>query len=393
MVPRRALKAIQWALSHQPAAALLGPRQVGKTTLARVVAECSGALYLDLEDRDDRDKLSDPEHFLRAYEDRLVVLDEIHRVPDLFQTLRALIDRGRRHGNRQARFLAIGAASVNRLHQNGKALAGRIAYVEMGPLDVLEVGEGAGQNTLWLRGGLPESFLAGSDDRSLSVRKHYIRDYLERDVAQLGPRIRPDILERFWTILAREQGKTLNASRHAAEVAVSVPTIIRYVDLLSDLRLVRSLPPLQIATRKRLVKSPRVYVRDSGIGHCLLGIHDSSALAGDSVVGASWQGFVIEQLLLVTPERTQATFYRTAAGAEIDLVLDLPGGERWAIDVELGDALKPDKGFLSACEDVKPTRCFIVHPGEARFRTRPNVEAIALRELAEALAGSAALAP
>jgi predicted AAA+ superfamily ATPase len=390
MILRRALSTVQEALNRQAAVALLGPRQVGKTTLAHTVAEQTGALYLDLEAREDREKLSDPALFLRAYEDRLVILDEIHRVPELFQALRGLIDQGRRHGRRHGRFLMLGSASVDLLRQSGESLAGRIAYVEMGPLDVLEVGQReAERQALWLRGGFPDSFLARSDGESLMLREDFIRTYLERDVPQFGPRIPAETLERFWTMLAHGQGTLLNASRLAAGLSVKAPTVTRYVDLLADLLLVRRLPPFHANTGKRLVKSPKTYVRDSGILHALLGIKDHNALAGHPVVGASWEGFVIENLLAVAPERTLATFYRTSAGAEVDLVLDLPKGERWAIEIKRGLTAKPEKGFYLACEDLQPARRFVVYSGDIRYPITADVEAIGVREFAERLAEAA----
>jgi predicted AAA+ superfamily ATPase len=388
MIPRRALKTVQDALSRQAAVALLGPRQVGKTTLAHHVAEQTDALYLDLEAREDRDKLSDPALFLRAYEDRLVILDEIHRVPELFQALRGLIDQGRRHGRRYGRFLVLGSASIDLLRQSGESLAGRIAYVEMGPLDVLEAGQGEAEcMALWLRGGFPDSFLARSDTESLMLRDDFIRTYLERDVPQFGPRIPAETLERLWTMLAHGQGTLLNASRLAAGLSVKAPTIVRYIDLLADLLLVRRLPPLRANTGKRLVKSPKTYVRDSGILHALLGIKDHNALSGHPVVGASWEGFVIENLLAVAPERTLASFYRTSAGAEVDLVLDLPKGERWAIEIKRGLTAKPEKGFHLACEDLQPARRFVVYSGEMRFPISADLEAIGLRAMTETLSG------
>jgi predicted AAA+ superfamily ATPase len=387
MIRRRALKTVQDALSRQAAVALLGPRQVGKTTLAHAVAEQTGALYLDLEAREDREKLTDPALFLRVYENRLVILDEIHRVPELFQALRGLIDQGRRHGRRYGRFLVLGSASIDLLRQSGESLAGRIAYVELGPLDVLEAGRGdTERQALWLRGGFPDSFLARSDAESLKLREDFIRTYLERDVPQFGPRIPAETLERFWTMLAHGQGTLLNASRLAAGLSVKAPTISRYIDLLADLMLVRRLPPFHANTGKRLVKSPKIYVRDSGILHALLGIEDHNALAGHPVVGSSWEGFVIENLLAAAPERTLATFYRTSAGAEIDLVLDLPKGERWAIEIKRGLTAKPEKGFHLACEDLRPARRFVVYSGDMRFPVSTELEAIGVRELAATLA-------
>jgi predicted AAA+ superfamily ATPase len=364
--------------------ALIGPRQVGKTTLALEIGNETGALYLDLESREDRNKLTDPTLFLKAYEDRLVILDEIHRVPELFQELRGLIDQGRRRGHRTGRFLLLGSASIDLLRQTGESLAGRIEYVEMTPLDVLEV-EAADTEQLWLRGGFPDSFLAASDADSLAFRRNFIRTYLERDVPQFGPRIPAQTLERLWTMLAHNQAGLLNASRLAAGLSVSAPTVTSYVDLLADLLLVRRLPPFHANTGKRLVKSPKVYVRDSGVVHALLGIEDLNDLSGHPVVGTSWEGYVIENLLSVAPERTMASFYRTAAGAEIDLLLAAPGKRPWAIEIKRNLAPKVEKGFHLACEDIDPERRFIVYPGTERFPLREDIEVVPLHILAKAL--------
>jgi hypothetical protein len=375
------------ALGRQAAVALIGPRQAGKTTLALKIAEETGAVYLDLEASADRAKLSDPVLYLSQYEDRLVILDEIHRVPELFQELRGLIDAGRRKGRRTARFLVLGSASMDLLRQSGESLAGRIEYVELGPLDVLEIEDSADAATaLWVRGGFPDSYLAADDADSLSFRENFIRTYLERDVPQFGPRIPAETLGRLWTMLAHAQGAPLNASKLAASLAVSVPTVIRYVDLLADLLLVRRLMPAHANTGKRLVKSPKVYVRDSGLVHALLGIGDFDALAGHPVVGSSWEGYVIENLIAACPPRTSVGFYRTAAGAEIDLVLDLPGRlGRWAVEIKRGLNAALSRGFHNAREDLQPKRAFIVYSGRERYPVSDGVEAVGLQGMAAIL--------
>jgi hypothetical protein len=388
MIPRRARQTVTDALERQAAVAIIGPRQVGKTTLAHEVARGRDALYLDLESARDRGKLADPELFLGGYEDRLVILDEIHRMPELFQTLRGLIDQGRRRGHRTGRFLILGSASIDLLRQSGESLAGRIEYVELNPLDVLEAAPGLeAVNRLWLRGGFPESFLARREADSFAFRVNFIRTYLERDVPQFGPRIPAETLGRLWTMLAHCQGTLLNASRLAASLAVSSPTVTRYVDLLVDLLLARRLPPFHANTGKRLVKAPKVYVRDSGLVHALLGIEDANALAGHPVVGMSWEGFVIENLLAAAPVRTMASFYRTSAGAEIDLVLELPGRHGlWAIEIKRASAARLQKGFHSARDDIRPTRSFVVYSGEERYPISKDIEAIGVTDLAGVLA-------
>jgi uncharacterized protein len=386
MIPRRALTAVRDALARQAAVALVGPRQVGKTTLAHMIAGEVPSIYLDLEAREDRAKLADPALFLANYEDRLVVLDEIHRVPELFPALRGLIDRGRRHGRKNSRFLMPGSASMDLMKQSSESLAGRIAYVEMGPLNVLEIAAtDRDPNTLWIRGGFPESFLASSDRDSLEWRKDFIRTYLERDVPLLGPRVPAETLERLWTMLAHEQAALLSASRLAASLMISAQTVTRYIDLLVDLKLVRRLRPFHSNLGKRLVKSPKVYVRDSGIVHALLGIADYSALSGHPVGGASWEGFVIENLLAAAPARTIPSFYRTAAGAEIDLLLEIPGRGLWAFDIKRSLAAKPEKGFHLAVGDLKPDRRFLVNSGSERYPIAAGLDAIGLAEMASVL--------
>lgn len=384
MLARKVLKTVRQALSRQAAVALIGPRQVGKTTLALQIGEQENALYLDLEDAQEREKLNNPTAFLSAFEDRLVILDEIHRAPDLFLTLRGLIDQGRRRGKRSGRFLLLGSASLDLMRQSGESLAGRISYIDMTPLSVLELPTDAHED-LWVRGGFPDSFLAADDRQSLAWRKDLLRTYLERDVPMFGSRIPAETLRRFWTMLAHNQGALINASRLAAGLEVSSQTVSRYTDLLVDLLLVRRLQPYHANVGKRLVKSPKVYIRDSGLLHALLNIADREALLGHPVVGASWEGFVIENLINAAPAFTVPGYYRTSGGAEIDLLLELPGGERWAIEVKRSRAAKPARGFYEACQDLKPAKRFVVHAGLERYPISEAVEAIGVRELAHTL--------
>jgi hypothetical protein len=383
MIARRASRILLAALSRQAAVALIGPRQVGKTTLALEVARGAPHLYLDLESREDLSKLAEPALFLRAYEDRLVILDEVHRAPELFRTLRGLIDEGRRRGRGTGRFLVLGSASIDLLRQSGESLAGRIAYVELGPFDILEVVRSqADLNALWVRGGFPDSYLARDDEESFHRRKDFIRTYLERDVPQFGSRVPAETLDRFWTMLAHNQGGLLNASRLAAGLGVSANAASRYIDLLVDLMLVRRLRPFHANVGKRLVKSPKTYVRDSGLLHALVGLVDYNSLSGHPVVGASWEGFAIENLLSAAPPATVASFYRTAAGAEIDLLLELPGGSIWAVEIKRGLAARPGRGFHLACADLRPARRFMVHGGSGRYPLDADTEAVGLADLA-----------
>ena len=387
MIPRQKAQTVRARLDRFPAVALLGPRQAGKTTLAELIAEERASVYLDLESPADRAKLGDAVLYLSGHEDRLVILDEVQRAPELFRTLRGLIDRGRRRGVRAGRFLLLGSASIDLLKQSGESLAGRIAYIELGPFNILEV-DADTQESLWIRGGFPDSFLADSDDASAVWRENFIRTYLERDIPQLGPRLPAETLRRFWTMLAHMQGATFNAAHLARGLAVDGKTVARYLDLLVDLLLVRRLPPFHANTGKRLVKSPKVYVRDSGIVHALLGLDDRDAVLGHPVAGGSWEGFVLENLLGTASERVKAWFYRTAAGAEIDLVLELPGGKLWAVEIKRGLAPKLARGFHHAREDLEPERSFVAYSGDNRYPVSEGVEAIGLGELAQLLAAA-----
>ena len=385
MISRHLLTDLRIALTEAPAVTLLGPRQVGKTTLALSLGQEQPSVYLDLESEADRAKLAEPELYLPQHEDKLVILDEIQRVPQLFQSLRGLIDAGRRRGHRHGRFLLLGSASIDLLKQSSESLAGRIRYLELPPIHAGEFD--AGQlNTLWLRGGFPESLLAPSDAASLRWRSDFIRTYLERDIPQLGPRIPAETLRRLWTMLAHQQGSLLNAAVLARALAVDGKTVASYLDLLVDLLLVRRLSPWHHNAGKRLVKSPKVYVRDSGLVHALLGIGDHEALLAHPVAGGSWEGLVIESLLACAPDGTEASFYRTAAGAEIDLVLKLPGQRQpWAIEIKRSLAPKLERGFHLACEDINPTERLVIYAGTEPFPLADGVQALPLGELCRRL--------
>lgn len=386
MIERRLLQTIRLALTRQAAVVLLGPRQVGKTTLARIVAAETDAVYLDLESAVDRGKMTDSTLYLTEHADKLVVLDEIQRLPQLFETLRGLIDEGRRNGRRVGRFLLLGSASLDLLRQSSESLAGRVRLLELTPINALEVAQDAATlDRLWVRGGFPDSFLAADEAESLSWRNDFIRSYLEREIPQLGPRISAETLRRFWTMLAHVQGGMLNASQLGSGLGVKGQTVTGYADLLVDLLLVRRLQPYHANVGKRLVKSPKLYIRDSGIVHALLGIADREALLGHPVAGPSWEGFAIETLIGAAPAGTVPGFYRTAAGAEIDLVLELPGGKLWAIEIKRGLAPKLERGFHHARADLNPAMSFVVYAGTERYPLGQGIEAISLSDLAAAL--------
>jgi predicted AAA+ superfamily ATPase len=365
------------ALANSPAVALLGPRQAGKTTLALDVAKSTGrpSLYLDLESEQDRGKLAQAELYLADHADQLVILDEVHRAPGLFPVLRGLIDKGRRAGKKTGRFLLLGSASLDLLKQSGETLAGRIAYLELTPFNLLETRH-LPTDELWVRGGFPESLLASSGVRSLRWRHDFIRSYLERDIPHFGPRIAAETLRRFWGMLAHHQGGLLNTAQFARNLGVDAKTAAAYLDLLVDLLLVRRLPPWHANLGKRLVKSPKVYVRDSGLVHALLGIADKETLLSHPVVGQSWECFVIENLLASAPDGVQGHFYRSSSGAEIDLLLAWPDGKLWAIEIKRSLAPKLERGFHAACADLKPSRKLVVYPGEESYRLAADIEAM-----------------
>ena len=380
MIDRNILETVRSALLRQSAVALIGPRQVGKTTLALELGKQQDSVYLDLEAHEDRAKLANPQAFLSIHENRLVIMDEIHRMPELFLSLRGIIDEGRRKGKRTGRFLLLGSASLELMRQSGESLAGRISYIDMTPVQVTEI-PAEQHETLWVRGGFPDSFLESSDPLSFAWRRDLIQTYLERDIPMFGSRVPAETLRRFWSMLAHHQSSLLNASSLAHSLEVSNQSVTRYVDLLVDLLLVRRLQPYHVNVAKRLVKSPKVYLRDSGLLHALLNIIDIDALLGHPVVGASWEGFVIENIINAAPSGTVPGFYRTSGGAELDLVLELPDANLWAIEIKRSLITRPSKGFFEACEDTKPTKRFLVHGGSTRYPISESIEAIGLSEI------------
>ena len=390
MIRRRLEDKVLRTLQRSPSVALVGPRQVGKTTLALDVSEVIPSVYLDLENQLDLRKVSDFATFHAENRDKLIILDEIQQLPEIFSSVRGIIDRERRRGNRTHQFLFLGSASIDLLQQSSESLAGRIAYLELYAIDLLEFSPGNAPdktrtNQLWLRGGFPESLLAASGTDSFDWRKDFIKTYLERDIPQLGARIPAETLARFWTMLAHNQGTTLNAAQLAKNLEVSGVTVGRYLDLMVDLLLVRRLQPWTYNIGKRLVRSPKIYVRDSGITHALLNIAAINDLLGHPVVGGSWEGFVIENILSVLPSGVQPYFYRTSGGAEIDLVLEFGVSERWAIEIKRSSSPSLSKGFHIACEDIKAARKYVVYSGEDTFSMGQDVRAIALYDLMKVL--------
>lgn len=388
MIDRELASLVERRLEQMPSVALLGPRQVGKTTLARAIAEKrgGGAIYLDLESAADRNRLNDPEAYFTAHADKLVVLDEIHRAPEIFAVLRGQIDARRRAGREGGHFLILGSAALDLMKQASESLAGRIVHLEMPPIQPQELTANDDDiDRLWERGGFPRSFLAADDEASLVWRQAFIRSYLERDIPQFGIRVPAQTLERFWTMLAHGQGGLLNAQRLAHSLDANWHSVMHYLDLMCDLLLVRRLSPWARNEGKRLVKSPKVYVRDSGLLHSLLGLGSLNDVLGHPVAGASWEGFVIEALIAAALTATRAYFYRTQAGAEVDLVLEFSADRRWAIEIKKSSAPTIGKGFTIAADDLSAERRIVVHKGGESYPMRGGVEAMTLLDAVAAV--------
>ena len=371
---------------------------MGKTTLALNIVKNMGAdraLYLDLELPSAQRQLDDAQGFLLAHAQRLVVLDEVQRAPGLFAVLRGVIDQRRWAGESSGQFLLLGSASGQLLGQASESLAGRIATLELTPFQARELiaidtsiaDTSAQLNQLWVRGGFPLSYLAASDAASLRWRDAFITTYIERDIPALGPRVPATTLRRLWTMLAHHQGQLLNQAQLAAALTISGQTVARYIDLLCDIMLVRRLPAWSGNVGKRLVRAPKVYVRDSGLVHALLGLRDLGGVLAHPVAGASWEGLVLEQLLAAAPSAT-ASFYRTTHGAEADVVLTFPGGSTWVVEIKRSSAPTVSRGYHQAATDVQAQHKLLVAPVEREYTTRDGVQVMRPLDAVSAIAAA-----
>lgn len=382
MIERNLEKTLRERLESVPSIVLIGSRQVGKTTLARSIGAGRNAVYLDLESPADRAKLADAESYLNAHLDDLVILDEVHRIPDLFPILRGRIDEGRRRGIRRGMYILLGSASIELLDRSAESLAGRVSYLELHPLTINEISNtNADINTLWLNGGYPDAYLSRTTTESLEWRTDFIRTYLEREVPQFTPRRSTEHLRHLWTMMAHLQGQVFNASLLSRSLGTDYKTVQSYVELLEQLLLVRTLPPWHANVGKRLTKRPKMYVRDSGILHALLGIRTYDELLSHPIAGSSWEGFILQQICAVVEAHVLVAFYRTSGGAEVDLVLQFNHNELWAIEVKRTSAPSIRRGFDEALKDLTPERAFVVYSGTETYPLRHDVTAISIPDL------------
>ncbi len=357
-----------------PIIAILGPRQCGKSTLVKqLFFPEENSIYLDLQNLEDLNKLNDPRLFFKSNAQKIICLDEIQLIPELFSVLRSVVDENRQNG----RFILLGSASRELVQQSSESLAGRIGYLSLTPFQIGELPT-IDQQTCWNRGGFPDSVLAENDEFSMIWRDNFIKTYVERDLPQLGFQIPALQLRRFLIMCAHNQGQILNLSKLGSSMGLTHPTIRKYIDIFEQTFIVRSLPPFEINVKKRLVKSPKIYLRDSGLLHQLLGIKNMDALFSHPVFGSSWEGFVIEQILSVVD--VPAYFYRTATGDEMDLVLDIHG-KIIAIECKASAAPQVTKGFYNAIEVLKPVKTFVVAPIETEmYALQENIFVASLRE-------------
>lgn len=359
-----------------PITGLIGPRQVGKTTLVKSLSRSfDQPLYLDLESSRDRAKLSDPRLFLKEYTNRLVILDEIQFVPHLFSELRGIIDEDRRPG----RFLILGSAYPQLMQQSAESLAGRIGYLELTPFRLTEINSQE-QQKLWLRGGFPDSFMAPNEELSFDWRKNFIRTYIERDLPGMGLQVEAIVLEKFWRMLASFHGNVWNSENFSRSLGLTGKTVNRYLDFMQQAFIVNRLLPYSTNVKKRLVKSPKIYIRDSGLLHALQDIVSVEALTGNILLGGSWEGHVIEQVQRKCGDQFQYFFYRTHQGTECDLVLVRSGKVEAAIEIKYSSAPSLNKGLRLAMEDLQAKKGWIIIPEGDRFPLSANVTVVSLRD-------------
>ncbi len=379
MIKRKIQKEVKESLKTFPVVGILGPRQVGKTTLAKEIQKkFTSSLYIDLELPSDYNKLSEPELFLSEQKNKLIIIDEIQQKPELFSVIRALVDKDRKKGQ----FLILGSSSPNLLKKSSESLAGRIVFQYLSTFLIKEIGKNKRSiDRLWIRGGFPDSFLAPKEETSLDWRESFIKTFLERDIPNYGIKIPSIQLRRFWMMIAHSHGSIWNASKIAVSLGVSPPTVKNYLDILEETFIVRQLLPFYPNLKKRIVKSPKVYIRDSGLLHTLFSIGSKEELLGHPIAGHSWEGFVIEQVINILPKKYSYFFYRTSAGAEIDLVIVKGDKPVLCIEIKLSLTPVPTQGFFNAMNDLNCNKGIIIYPGVDAYSIRHNVKVIPINKI------------
>lgn len=386
MIPRSCSPKIQKALESMPVVAILGSRQVGKTTLALALSKKLGkkSSYFDLESDLDYNKFTDAEAFLKRFSDELVIIDEVQRKPDLFRVLRCLVDERKRNGEKSCQFLLLGSASRDLFQFSSESLAERIRYIELTPFTINEVKSATQEEfdleKIWFRGGYPDSYLAIDEEESWEWRNDFIATYIERDIPSMGVGVSPTHLKRFWKMLAHYNGNQVVYSELGRSLELSHTTIKNYLDVLTDFYMVRQLNPWSGNIKKRLVKSPKIYLRDTGILHNLLQVSSMNNLLSHPAIGASWESFVIENIIRELDNRWEYFYYRTATQVEIDLILHTPNQEVWAIEIKRARAPKLSRGFYEACEDVGATHRWVITANDDRYPLPKNIEVIGIVE-------------
>lgn len=391
MIKRAQYKQLIDSLNSVPVVALIGPRQVGKTTLALELANNfkKEVTYIDLELDSDFNKLTDAEAYLKRFSNQLLIIDEVQCKPDLFRILRGIVDKRKREGEPSGQFLVLGSASSDLIQNSSESLAGRIRYLELTTFSVSEVCKGE-KNTnciekLWLRGGFPDSYLASTEENSMNWRRDFFNTYVERDIPQMGPRVSSAFLKRFWKMLAHYHANQINFSELGRSLELSHTSVKNYLDLLTDFYMVRQIPSWSGNIKKRLVKSPKIYLRDSGMLHSILNIKSMDMLFSHPKIGASWEGYVVENILNQIDDKWEYSYYRTSNQAEIDLVLQTPDNEVWAIEIKNSSAPKLTRGYYEACKDVKATHKWVVNANNDRYPLAQKTEVIGLIEFLDLL--------
>ncbi len=377
MIRRRIIEEINDSLNYFPVVSIIGPRQVGKTTLAKqIITEFQiPSIYLDLERTSDILKLENAELFFSQQKDKLIVIDEVQLKKDLYPLLRSLVDET----NKPGQFLLLGSASPELIRHSSETLAGRIAYHQLHPIDIIEAPESVSQNDLWLKGGFPKALLAQNNDIAQKWIENFVGTYLNRDLLQLGLNASPTVIRNLWSMMAHLNGQLLNATTIGKSLGLTTPTVKRYIDFLEEAFLLKSLHPFSWNMQKRLVKTPKIYLNDTGILHQLIGISDFISLSGNPIIGSSWESFVVNQIDAIKKKRIELYFYRTHHGAEVDLVFTKGLTIIATAEIKYSNAPQLSKGNFNALEDLNAIRNYVITPSSDDYLMRDNIQVCSLK--------------